>query len=378
METTNETDEVRDHGATDAGGQQNASIRQEYGFAPDVKLKECRFCCVMIPKQAKICPNCKKKLKRHWFLKSTAALLATAVIGVGGFWLSAYWGLIDESRVPVWMTRSMELLPSVSVVVEPTQAGAGVAAAGEAETVERRAPETGAEEAAQQTAEPSVEKAAGEIRPTVNAPADGSLWTTAGTADSVVESDIIQQTEKEPEKDGASSAVDKGTARDDGDERVSQPGEMPEEQNETADMLVRADTDDDMVQEEDKTERSEKIDANEAAFRAECVQVDYRTLLREKEDYLDEAVMMEVQVVRQLDGGLFDENIYYLCMMEETGGIVRYYIVRDDRETDDTLILEGDMIAVYGRLFGDCKIPAGVIEARPTVPAVSMSYCDLR
>ena len=30
------------------------SIRREYGFAPDVKLKECRFCCVMIPKKAKI------------------------------------------------------------------------------------------------------------------------------------------------------------------------------------------------------------------------------------------------------------------------------------------------------------------------------------
>ena len=24
------------------------SIRREYGFAPDVKLKECRFCCVIL------------------------------------------------------------------------------------------------------------------------------------------------------------------------------------------------------------------------------------------------------------------------------------------------------------------------------------------
>lgn len=55
----------------------------------------------------------------------------------------------------------------------------------------------------------------------------------------------------------------------------------------------------------------------------------------------------------------------------------RYYVVRDDRETDDTLILEGDMLTVYGQLFGTCEIPADLVETMPTVPAISMLYYDL-
>ena len=33
------------------------------------------------------------------------------------------------------------------------------------------------------------------------------------------------------------------------------------------------------------------------------------------------------------------DNIYYLCKAEDGNNITRYYIVRDDREADDTLII---------------------------------------
>ena len=46
-------------------------------------------------------------------------------------------------------------------------------------------------------------------------------------------------------------------------------------------------------------------------------------------------------------------------------------------DVDSTLILEGDMLTVFGQLFGTCKIPADLIETRPVVPAVSMLYYDL-
>ncbi len=124
-------------------------------------------------------------------------------------------------------------------------------------------------------------------------------------------------------------------------------------------------------------ESTETADKDETAFRADCVQVDYKTLLRKQQEYLDTALMIEAQVVCQVDGGLFDDNTYYLCVTEERSGIKRYYIIRDDREADDTLILEGDTLTIYGRLFGDCKIPAKLIETRPTVPALSMLYYDL-
>ena len=45
------------------------SMNQTYEFAPDAKLKECKHCRVMIPKKAKICPNCKMRVKMGWLKK---------------------------------------------------------------------------------------------------------------------------------------------------------------------------------------------------------------------------------------------------------------------------------------------------------------------
>ena len=119
------------------------------------------------------------------------------------------------------------------------------------------------------------------------------------------------------------------------------------------------------------------MDRQEQEYREECTTVSYKAMLRDTESCLDMALTMEVQVVCQVNGGLFDDNIYYLCKAEDGNNITRYYIVRDDREADDTLILEGDMLTVFGQLFGTCRIPADLIETRPVVPAVSMLYYDL-
>ena len=50
----------------------------------------------------------------------------------------------------------------------------------------------------------------------------------------------------------------------------------------------------------------------EEEFRDICERVDYKKLLRRQELYLDAAVTEEMTVMEQVDGGLFDENIYYL------------------------------------------------------------------
>ena len=122
---------------------------------------------------------------------------------------------------------------------------------------------------------------------------------------------------------------------------------------------------------------AKKMDRQEQKFREECTLIGYKSILRNIERYLDTALMVEVQVICQVDGGLFDDNTYYLCKTEDDNNIARYYVVRDDRETDDTLILEGDMLTVYGQLFGTCEIPADLVETMPTVPAISMLYYDL-
>ncbi len=533
------------------------SIRQEYGFASDVKLKECRFCCVMIPKKAKICPNCKMSLKSHWFLKSIAGILTVAVIAAGSYYLSVYWGLLDDSAIPVWMASHRGAAPAMSAAsMEPAGTGANLAvveaveSAGNvpgaedpqaaekvsgAEDQQKAEAASGAED--QQTVEniseaedrqlaedalgaedrqttegvsgtgdqqaaegvsgtedrqavesvsgiedrqktedaPGVEdqQAVGDASGTedtltdeaaiegedrqmsgdvsgkekqqttgstldedVNGGTQAVTGETVGKAD--VEDDDIgkkamksgqaeetdvaesEEEEKKAESDKSAGEVDADTdtgisdAKDETDTKSEITGtktketdaetgstgmktkETDAETGSTSAKTKETDTGIEITGTKTKEtdaetgstgtktketdadrESTETADRDETAFRADCVQVDYKTLLRKQQEYLDTALMIEAQVVCQVDGGLFDDNTYYLCVTEERNGIKRYYIIRDDREADDTLILEGDTLTIYGRLFGDCKIPAKLIETRPTVPALSMLYYDL-
>ena len=44
----------------------DSTEKKEYLFSEDAELKACRYCQTMIPKTARICPNCRKRLKKNW------------------------------------------------------------------------------------------------------------------------------------------------------------------------------------------------------------------------------------------------------------------------------------------------------------------------
>ena len=388
------------------------SIRREYGFAPDVKLKECRFCCVMIPKKAKVCPNCRMSLKRHWFRNLVAAVFAVAVIGGGGYYLSEHWGIMKDAVASVWRAQNGSAVPVMSVTtVDTAEMAAGAAAVEPAEVTSLSEAESGQTVDLVQTAESTGNQADHESK-TANAvntantgnqteALAGKAEQTAGT-EGKEESETRKDTENtgrsEEQKDvedKTEHSADEETAAE--NEAVSSAAQKAEKKgaeaddeaytNGTADSRSKENTakkDGDLTQEESAdTEKQETavsakdMDRQEQEYREECTTVSYKAMLRDTESCLDMALTMEVQVVCQVHGGLFDDNIYYLCKAEDGNNITRYYIVRDDREADDTLILEGDMLTVFGQLFGTCRIPADLIETRPIVPAVSMLYYDL-
>ena len=388
------------------------SIRREYGFAPDVKLKECRFCCVMIPKKAKVCPNCRMSLKRHWFRNLVAAVFAVAVIGGGGYYLSEHWGIMKDAVASVWRAQNGSAVPVMSVTtVDTAEMAAGAAAVEPAEVTSLSEAESGQTVDLVQTAESTGNQADHESK-TANAvntantgnqteALAGKAEQTAGT-EGKEESETRKDTENtgrsEEQKDVEDKiehSADEETAAE--NEAVSSAAQKAEKKgaeaddeaytNGTADSRSKENTakkDGGLTEEESAdTEKQETavsakdMDRQEQEYREECTTVSYKAMLRDTESCLDTALTMEVQVVCQVNGGLFDDNIYYLCKAEDGNDITRYYIVRDDREADDTLILEGDMLTVFGQLFGTCKIPADLIETRPVVPAVSMLYYDL-
>lgn len=338
------------------------SIRREYDFAPDVKLKECRYCRVMIPKKAKVCPNCRMNLKRHWFRNTVAAVFAVMVIGGGGYYLSEHWGIMKDAVASVWRAQDGSAVPAVSVTtVDTAKMAAGaqavetaeVTSLSEAET--EKAAEKDADVAGRAKAESSVDES-GSIDAGNNAKQTGD--SAAQTAD------------------GQKSATDtKDGAPEDAEEEETDAEMTADAANDDRSQTALTKQDNDLTKEAAASVGNR--DRQEQAFREECAWIGYKSLLRDTEDYLDVALRVELQVVSQVNGGLFDDNIYYLCKTEDEKDIIRYYIVRDDRETDDTLILEGDVLTVFGQLFGTCKLPADLIETRPTVPAVSMLYYDL-
>lgn len=388
------------------------SIRREYGFAPDVKLKECRFCCVVIPKKAKVCPNCRMSLKRHWFRNLVAAVFAVAVIGGGGYYLSEHWGIMKDAVASVWRAQNGSAVPVMSVTtVDTAEMAAGAAAVEPAEVTSLSEAESGQTVDLVQTAESTGNQADHESK-TANAvntantgnqteALAGKAEQTAGT-EGKEESETRKDTENtgrsEEQKDvedKTEHSADEETAAE--NEAVSSAAQKAEKKgaeaddeaytNGTADSRSKENTakkDGDLTEEESAdTEKQETavsakdMDRQEQEYREECTTVSYKAMLRDTESCLDMALTMEVQVVCQVNGGLFDDNIYYLCKAEDGNNITRYYIVRDDREADDTLILEGDMLTVFGQLFGTCRMPADLIETRPVVPAVSMLYYDL-
>lgn len=388
------------------------SIRREYGFAPDVKLKECRFCCVMIPKKAKVCPNCRMSLKRHWFRNLVAAVFAVAVIGGGGYYLSEHWGIMKDAVASVWRAQNGSAVPVMSVTtVDTAEMAAGAAAVEPAEVTSLSEAESGQTVDLVQTAESTGNQADHESK-TANAvntantgnqteALAGKAEQTAGT-EGKEESETRKDTENtgrsEEQKDvedKTEHSADEETAAE--NEAVSSAAQKAEKKgaeaddeaytNGTADSRSKENTakkDGGLTEEESAdTEKQETavsakdMDRQEQEYREECTTVSYKAMLRDTESCLDMALTMEVQVVCQVNGGLFDDNIYYLCKAEDGNNITRYYIVRDDREADDTLILEGDMLTVFGQLFGTCRMPADLIETRPVVPAVSMLYYDL-
>lgn len=366
--------------AEQAAESNSDSMRQAYAFAADVKLKECRYCCVMIPKKARICPNCKSKLRKHILGKTVAAVLVIAVIGAGGYGLSAYLGWLPDSVVPVWLAQQKNLeAVEATTAVEAAETAAG---AKTVEPVDLLQPETAEEGSDAEELTKAVKDTentmakAGESAGSGTAAQDGNDKTAAENVtlrdDGMVPADKAKTDAEEGQDDQALIANEDGDKAADG-ETLEKPSEAAEDaaaddaaersQDKTAGKTGKADRND------------EAMDENEAAFRADCVRRGYKELLRNK-DYLGTAVWLEAEVICQVDGGLFDENIYYLCV-EEENNIRRYYIIRDDRTADETLILEGDMLTVYGRLFGNCKLPASLVETRPTVPAISMLCCDL-
>lgn len=360
---------------------ENTGVQYEEGS----KLRPCRHCGIMIPKKAKICPNCKLPQKRKfgWILVMLLLIVIIAAWVFGMVYLlnpddmsAQFAHLFNKESVTVGTTVQTELSPEVS--------------------------EEAAETAAEETAVREIEVPT-ETESLLSFPITGEeLLTKTDGEEDVAKTDVKEDSAETNigEKDSTESAAGKDTLR----EAIEESGALLKQEETKEDASEsesdkETQTDTEGMADEETGEASENAemtklvnteDYTEEEFRELCTRIGYKKLLREKEQYLGAAIMLEVTVVSQVEGGLFDSDIYYLCKETDEQGIERYYILRDDRmkeesgdtketvsETEAMLILEGDRLLIYGQLFDSCKLPAYLMASRPVVPAVSMVYLDI-
>lgn len=392
----------------------DSTEKKEYSFPEEAELKACRYCQVMIPKTAKVCPNCRKHLKKNW-LEIFLLLCLLAACAAGVYYYVAFYSVTEPVSVETEVVQSQEAVQgeeadrmpeegaasenepaAVDELVEENTAGIDGTGTDTDTTVQtENLPEIPAvlEEPAGSEPEKSDGLVAGietedEDRETSTAKkADEGGKDFAAEKEDELEKVSESSKDGEPENESEAEKEDEAGKDDENATERDTKSEDAEEEEEKDRIGMSAD---DGVDDESDAEQESGADLSdgtvkitdisvytEEEFRAICQRVDYKKLLRSQEDYLNTAVMEELTVMEQVDGGLFDENIYYLCRREDGQGIARYYIVRDDREEDDTPILAGDVIQVYGQLFGSCKLPGYLVKTRPVVPALTMIYYDL-
>lgn len=307
MEETKDTTDTTESTQAD-GGKEISGYTLEEG-----KRKPCKYCRVMVPKKAKICPNCKKKIRSHWFRNLLLVLLVIAVCAGGVY--CYFYGFPGAYQVMnmfhVERADAVEETKPVEVVYVPTESQ--VSAEEFAEIEERLV---------------SIEESVSEIQ---DAQAELSLTAENTEAD--------------------------------------------EEETEVEGFLQEAAGQDDDAKEQEAVDIGKY---SEEKFRKMCQQVDYRKLMRMPEDYVNQCLVLEAVIQNQVDGGLFDDNIYYLVSAEDAKGVERYYILRDDRGEDAAPLFEGDVITVYGQMFDTCKVPVEYVARDMSVPAVTVVYLDLK
>lgn len=366
MEETKETANTQEKGTTDTTGSSNPQTNQVPGYTLEsgVKMKPCKYCRVMVPKKAKICPNCKKKIKKNW-LGLLVFLLIIALLAGGGayYYLYLYQPAPAMSPAATTGTETATTDAATKETVADTATEDTTADMGTADTTADAAAEETKADATAANTDTGVESTEGK---------DASKDTATDTSDA---------TEENAEVNLLNQPLTEETATENGTDTNQSTAKDKDKEDSTdtkADALENPLTmGDEEAEEEAAPEVIDPATYSEEEFRAMCTNVDFKKLMRTPDTYLNQCLTLEVTIVAQVDGGLFDENTYYLVSAEDKNGVERYYILRDDRGEEAVLLFEGDVITVYGQMFATCKVPVEYGIRNNKVPAISIVYCDL-
>lgn len=118
----------------------------------------------------------------------------------------------------------------------------------------------------------------------------------------------------------------------------------------------------------------------EDEFKASCQEVDYKELLRHPEQYVGQRVFVVAKIQQIVQGGWLDDKEYYRIQTDKDGYELYLddeYFMYDMRVSDDTKLLQDDVVRVYAEFSGTEEITRALTGTKEEIPALEAYYIDI-
>ncbi len=111
-----------------------------------------------------------------------------------------------------------------------------------------------------------------------------------------------------------------------------------------------------------------------------CKKYKYKDLLRNPDDYIGKRIKIKAKIYQVMDGGWFDDGIYYRCYTDNDGYDVYFddeYYIADARTDKDAKLLNDDIITIYGEYIGSESLTRALTGTQDEIPKINMFYVKL-
>lgn len=130
---------------------------------------------------------------------------------------------------------------------------------------------------------------------------------------------------------------------------------------------------------EETTTKKKNAKKAKQAFIDKCKEYNYKDILRYPDKYKGKKIKVTVKIYQKFGGGLFDDSEYYRSYTNDDYDtwMNNEFVFTDERESDDTKLLEDDIIVIYGTYDGTKKIERALTNTDDEVPIIKAKYITI-
>lgn len=161
-----------------------------------------------------------------------------------------------------------------------------------------------------------------------------------------------------------------------GDDSSEQPTTTENATTQTAKEVTKEES---TKAKEEATTKKKNAKKEKQAFIDKCKEYNYKDILRYPDKYKGKKIKVTVKIYQKFGGGLFDGSEYYRSYTNDDYDtwMNNEFVFTDERESDDTKLLEDDIIVIYGTYDGTKKIERALTNTDDEVPIIKAKYITI-